>query len=63
MTDSIVKPSSGKIEESAGGLGVTGFFTIMIFLSIIFYVIRKFKEISQMTRHDKSDGFASANLL
>ena len=65
VTDSIVKPSSGKIEESAGGLGVTGFFTIMIILSIIFYVIRKFKEIAQLSRHDKSDGFtnASANLL
>ena len=48
ITDSMVNPNLKNAE--AGGLGVFGFFTIIIFISIIYYILRKFREMRQADR-------------
>ena len=43
VTADIVKPVS-TVDETTGGLSVIQFFTMMIFISIVYYVFKKMKE-------------------
>ena len=45
MTDAMVNPNLKNVE--AGGMGVFSFFTILLFISIVYYLLRKFKEMRQ----------------
>ena len=50
ITEVVVTPPTPKPLDE-GGLGVVQFFAIIIFCSIVLYVIRKFNELKQATGH------------
>lgn len=47
-----IVPQLGK-EENSGGMGVGGFFAIVIFVSILIYIFRKCQELSQNRIYNK----------
>ena len=49
MTADIVQPVSN-VDETTGGLSVIQFFTMMIFISIVYYVFKKMKEAKENQR-------------
>ena len=45
ITEIVVEPPQNKLNDPPGGLGVGQFFAIIVFCSIILYVLRKFNEL------------------
>ena len=51
VTEIVVEPPQAKFDDPPGGLGVGQFFAIIVFCSIILYILRKFNELKQTGQH------------
>ena len=63
ITGSMIKAPITKYDNSSWDGEVVGFLSMMILLSIVFYVLRKMNEMRTGPRYDKSDSFGRSTSL